>query len=136
MCQYLQKSTNCFYSTLIAVPSLRNELYVIMSNVSVLEIHVRHSASNSQTVDASAGGPISYWEHWRLWGGLRSGNISYNAPSGYHDDCVIALALANHGRWETGNCGRMLPIRGKSRLGDRRANRLRLGQRRSRCLAG
>ena len=24
-------------------------------------------------------------------------NISYNAPSGQHDDCVIALALANHG---------------------------------------
>ena len=25
-----------------------------------------------------------------------SGAIRYNAPSGYHDDCVIALALANH----------------------------------------
>lgn len=24
----------------------------------------------------------------------RSGNVSYNAPEGYHDDCVIALALA------------------------------------------
>lgn len=23
------------------------------------------------------------------------GNITYNAPAGYHDDCVIALALAN-----------------------------------------
>jgi len=24
----------------------------------------------------------------------RSGNISYNAPGGFHDDCVISLALA------------------------------------------
>lgn len=39
-----------------------------------------------------------------------SGHISYNAPSGYHDDCVIALALANHGRWEAGNVGRMWRI--------------------------
>jgi hypothetical protein len=30
-----------------------------------------------------------------------SGNIRYNAPEGYHDDCVISLALANKGR--TGN---------------------------------
>ena len=42
----------------------------------------------------------------------RAGRISYNAPSGYHDDCVIALALANHGRWKTGNCGRMLRVAG------------------------
>ncbi len=34
-----------------------------------------------------------------------SGNISYNAPAGYHDDCVIALALANHGRWRAENTG-------------------------------
>lgn len=27
-----------------------------------------------------------------------AGKLSYNAPAGYHDDCVIALALANHGR--------------------------------------
>jgi len=26
-----------------------------------------------------------------------NGHITYNAPEGYHDDCVIALALANHG---------------------------------------
>ncbi|MBP7427868.1 MAG: terminase family protein [Candidatus Hydrogenedentes bacterium] len=26
-----------------------------------------------------------------------SGQLSYNAPDGYHDDCVIALGLANHG---------------------------------------
>jgi hypothetical protein len=25
------------------------------------------------------------------------GNLRYNAPSGYHDDCVIALALTQHG---------------------------------------
>jgi len=29
-----------------------------------------------------------------------SGNITYNAPSGYHDDCVIALALANAERYQ------------------------------------
>jgi len=27
----------------------------------------------------------------------RSGNVRYNAPEGYHDDCVISLALANWG---------------------------------------
>jgi len=36
-----------------------------------------------------------------------TGHICYNAPSGYHDDCVIALALANQGRWEMGNAGTM-----------------------------
>ena len=41
-----------------------------------------------------------------------SGGISYGAPSGYHDDCVIALALANHRRWESENVGRMLPVGG------------------------
>lgn len=29
------------------------------------------------------------------------GNISYNASSGYHDDCVAALAMANHYRKQT-----------------------------------
>ena len=43
------------------------------------------------------------------------GGISYNAPSGYHDDCVMALALANHRRWESGNCGNMLPVAGGKR---------------------
>ena len=33
-----------------------------------------------------------------------TGRISYGAPSGYHDDCVMALALANHGRWQAANC--------------------------------
>jgi hypothetical protein len=28
------------------------------------------------------------------------GAITYNAPGGYHDDCVIALALTNSGRFE------------------------------------
>lgn len=46
-----------------------------------------------------------------------SGGISYGAPSGYHDDCVIALALANHRRWETENVGRMLPVGALSRRG-------------------
>ncbi len=44
-----------------------------------------------------------------------SGGISYGAPSGYHDDCVIALALANHRRWVTENCGRMLRVEGRGR---------------------
>ena len=44
-----------------------------------------------------------------------TGGISYTAPSGYHDDCVISLALANHRRWESGNCGRMLPVAGGRR---------------------
>ncbi len=41
-----------------------------------------------------------------------TGHISYNAPSGYHDDCVIALALANQGRWQAGNAGLMLRVAG------------------------
>jgi hypothetical protein len=31
-----------------------------------------------------------------------TGNVSYNAPSGYHDDSVIALALAVYGRGKFG----------------------------------
>jgi hypothetical protein len=31
-----------------------------------------------------------------------TGQISYNAPGGYHDDCVIALALAQYGRTKMG----------------------------------
>ncbi len=44
-----------------------------------------------------------------------SGGITYNAPAGYHDDCVMALALANHRRWETESVGRMLPVAGSGR---------------------
>jgi hypothetical protein len=44
-----------------------------------------------------------------------SGGITYNAPAGYHDDCVMALALANHRRWESENCGRMLRVIGHGR---------------------
>lgn len=32
----------------------------------------------------------------------QSGAITYSAPSGFHDDCVIALALANKARWIAG----------------------------------
>ena len=60
-----------------------------------------------------------------------TGGISYGAPAGYHDDCVMSLALANHGRWEMGNCGSMLRVAGgglRTRgLGWRRGER---------CLAG
>jgi hypothetical protein len=44
-----------------------------------------------------------------------NGHISYNAPAGYHDDCVIALALANWGRWEAGNAGTMMRVAGDGR---------------------
>ncbi len=59
-----------------------------------------------------------------------SGRISYGAPSGYHDDCVMALALANHRRWESESCGRMLTIGGGWKVGGARARR------RERCLVG
>jgi hypothetical protein len=44
------------------------------------------------------------------------GHISYNAPSGFHDDCVMALALANHRRWETESVGPMMPLAPKGRF--------------------
>ena len=44
------------------------------------------------------------------------GRLSYNAPSGFHDDCVMALALANHRRWETQSAGPMLPLAPKGRF--------------------
>ena len=44
------------------------------------------------------------------------GHISYSAPSGFHDDCVMALALANHRRWETESCGSMIPFPHKGRF--------------------
>jgi len=59
-----------------------------------------------------------------------SGGVAYSAPSGYHDDCVMALALANHRRWETENCGHMLRVMG----GERRAYAMR--RRRERVLEG
>lgn len=59
-----------------------------------------------------------------------SGGITYNAPAGYHDDCVMALALANHRRWETESVGRMLPVAG---IGRRQGVR---GRRRERVLVG
>ncbi|HBA86299.1 MAG TPA: hypothetical protein DCZ95_19640, partial [Verrucomicrobia bacterium] len=39
-----------------------------------------------------------------------NGSITYNAPSGYHDDCVIALALANRFRTAYTFTGSMLPL--------------------------
>jgi len=59
-----------------------------------------------------------------------SGGITYNAPGGYHDDCVMALALANHRRWETESVGRMLRVGGG---GSARTARMR---QRERVLAG
>jgi len=59
-----------------------------------------------------------------------SGGITYNAPSGYHDDCVMALALANHGRWEAESSGSMIALGG---IGRPTVSRLR---RRQRVLSG
>jgi hypothetical protein len=59
-----------------------------------------------------------------------SGGITYDAPSGYHDDCVMALALANHRRWETESCGNMLRVDGGERRGSaitRRRERVLVG---------
>ena len=36
------------------------------------------------------------------------GTITFSAPSGYHDDCVIALALANRHRQEYHHTGTMV----------------------------
>ena len=36
-----------------------------------------------------------------------NGRITYSAPSGFHDDCVIALALANSGRVDVRYVGEM-----------------------------
>jgi len=47
---------------------------------------------------------------------MPSGGITYSAPSGYHDDCVMALALANHGRWESETVGTMKAFPGKARI--------------------
>jgi len=74
-----------------------------------------------------------------------TGGISYSAPGGYHDDCVMALALANWGRWQMGQAGRMLRVPGGAvsgrRRGDgggaRRGSRgVRVLRRRERCLVG
>jgi hypothetical protein len=60
---------------------------------------------------------------------LPSGTITYNAPAGYHDDCVMALALANHRRWETESVGNMLRVEGGKRQvgGGRRRERVLVG---------
>ena len=62
-----------------------------------------------------------------------SGGITYSAPAGYHDDCVMALALANHRRWETEGCGKMMRLQG-SGMGGRRT--VVSARRRERELAG
>ncbi len=36
--------------------------------------------------------------------------LALHAPAGFHNDCVVALALANHGRWEYGATGGGGPI--------------------------
>jgi hypothetical protein len=55
--------------------------------------------------------------NWYKYAISPTGVITYNAPAGYHDDCVIALALANWRRWESENVGRMLPVGGSGPRG-------------------
>lgn len=55
------------------------------------------------------------------------GAISYSAPSGYHDDCVIALALANYRRWEMSGVGNMVRMGRAGRPEAGRASRVMLG---------
>ncbi len=94
----------------------------------------RHLADSSGHPPSSKNSGVASWEI--LTAELKrceyeispSGGITYNAPSGYHDDCVMALALANHGRWEAESSGRMMAI-GGGRLGAR-------GRKRERVLAG
>lgn len=68
-----------------------------------------------------------------------AGHISYNAPAGYYDDCVIALALANQGRWEMGSAGMMArlagPVCGKRQRG-RDRSRITEARGRQRVLMG
>ena len=56
--------------------------------------------------------------------------ISYAAPAGYHDDCVMALALANYGRWESESAGSM------ARLLAAGGRRGAMGSRRERQVVG
>ncbi len=62
-------------------------------------------------VDEAARIPANVWNYtirptiaqtmgWATLISTPNGAITYNAPGGYHDDCVIALALANSGRFE------------------------------------
>jgi hypothetical protein len=39
-----------------------------------------------------------------------SGAITYSAPSGFHDDCVMALALAVAGRQNAAHVGSMVSL--------------------------
>ena len=55
-----------------------------------------------------------------------TGVITYNAPAGYHDDCVMALALANWRRWEAENVGRMMALRHPAEAGRQGAGRRRM----------
>lgn len=61
------------------------------------------------------------------------GGIRYSAPSGYHDDCVMALALAVYRKWEVSRAGSMFSLpQGRGIFG------LRPGafRRPSRCIDG
>jgi hypothetical protein len=51
------------------------------------------------------------------------GGFRYGAPSGYHDDCVIALALANHRKKKGECCGTMMAFPGGPRRPSRRERR-------------
>ncbi len=61
------------------------------------------------------------------------GGIRYSAPAGYHDDCVLALALAVYRKWEASRAGNMFRLPQGRGLFSRPAGAFR---RRSRCIDG
>ena len=75
--------------------------------------NVQHPTSNIQRPIGDGNWDVLTAEMKRYEYDIRAtGGISYSAPSGYHDDCVMALALANHGRFRAGNCGNMYRLSG------------------------
>ena len=55
----------------------------------IKDVEAGHIKVNSQTAQEMMTFEFKY---------TSGGNLSYNAASGYHDDCVAALAMANHHR--------------------------------------
>jgi len=94
--------------------------------VAVEQREIKWPGTRQSTILAGTQGEINAGDHvanfsdfFQTWDVLTSemkryeykigatGQISYNAPGGYHDDCVIALALANQKRHKSGSAGTM-----------------------------
>jgi hypothetical protein len=83
----------------------------VRSQETVVRMGEEHSTFNAQRSTFNGNWDVLTSEMKRYEYEIRpGGGITYGAPSGYHDDCVMALGLANHGRWEAGNCGNMFRI--------------------------